>query len=228
MFGPQPENELFSILHRAACGEYPPGDFTTTHVPSPQSPADAVLAFFGHHLLASSVDGKFVRAWTDADPFALSDVRFLSALASKLSTTPGIYDAVFAARGIGATPKQFGLVELNDCDHPRAQRALAYRDPETLRVFADVTGAGVLVMGRGLAGRLEAAYEVAPEARGKGIGRELIRAARMIAPRGEPVFLQISPGNVWSMQALASDVTSWRCVGSEVLFLRHPKGKRVD
>ncbi len=212
-------NPLLTILYNAANGTFPPGDFTTTHLPSPGSPADGVFAFFGHHVIASNVDESFVREWTDRDPFALSDVRFLAAFAEKLGTTPGIYDAVFAAEGEGRASADAGLIETHDHSHPRVVRAHSYRDPATIRVFVDPTGNGVLVMGRGLAGRMEAAYEVEPEARGRGIGRALIAGARLLAPLGEPVFLQISPGNVWSMKALGND-PAWKPVGAEILFLR--------
>jgi GNAT superfamily N-acetyltransferase len=219
-------NPLLTLLHNAANGQFPPGDFKTTHLPSPDSPADGVFAFFGHHVIASNVEKSFVREWTDRDPFALSDVRFLAALADKLGTTPGIYDAVFAARGEGNSATDGGLIETDDHTHPRVIRAHSYRDPSTIRVFKDPTGEGLLVMGRGLAGRMEAAYEVDPRARGNGIGRKLIAGARLLAPNGEPVFLQISPGNVWSMKALGNDPV-WKPVGAEILFLRNSASANV-
>jgi GNAT superfamily N-acetyltransferase len=219
-------NPLLALLHNAARGTFPPGDFTTTHLPSPNSPADAVLAFFGHHVIASNVSSTFVRGWTDRDPFALSDVRFLAALASELNTTPGIYDAVYAGIGEGATVADVGLQETEDRTHPRVLRALSYRDPSTLRVFLDPSGHGLLLLGRGLAGRMEAAFEVDPEARGKGIGRLLVRAARQLGPALEPVFLQVSPGTVWSMRAVASD-ENWKPIGAEILYLRASASERV-
>jgi GNAT superfamily N-acetyltransferase len=211
---------LALLLHNAAHGMFPAGDFTTTHLPSPKSPADAVLAFFGHHVIASDVDAPFVRGWTDSNPFALSDVRFLAAFADYLGVEPGIYDAVFASIGIGLSLDHVGLTETSDRSHPRVVRALSYRDPATVRVFTDDQAQSVLVMGRGLAGRWEAAYEVDDDARGRGLGRKLIEAARQLAPTGEPVFLQISPGNVWSMKAMMAD-PGWLAVGSEILFMRN-------
>jgi GNAT superfamily N-acetyltransferase len=210
---------LLAVLHNAANGSFPPGDFSTTHLPSPSSPTDAVLAFFGHHVIASDIDPSFVHNWTNRDPFALSDVRFLAAFAEQLQTTPGIFDVVFAAHGEGASPDEFALRETADRDHPRVVRAMQYRDPSSLRVFVTATQRAVLVLGRGLAGRVEAAFEVDDDARGSGIGRLLVTAARKLSPRGEPTFLQVSPGNVWSMRAVASDPL-WKPIGSEILFLR--------
>jgi GNAT superfamily N-acetyltransferase len=210
---------LAELLHKAAHGHFPAGDFATTHLPSPDSPTDAVLAFFGHHVIASDVDATFVTSWTEHNPFALSDVRFLAALAERLGVEPGIYDAVFAAIGVGLSFDTIGLIETDDRSHPRVVRALSYRDPGSVRVYTDERRQSVLVMGTGLAGRWEAAYEVDDDARGRGLGRQLIAAARQLAPTGEPVFLQISPGNVWSMKAMMAD-PGWRAVGSEILFLR--------
>jgi GNAT superfamily N-acetyltransferase len=219
-FGAPAPSALLDLLHRAATGSFPPVDLATTHLPSPQSPADAVCTFFGHHVLASDVDTEWVASWTTRDPFALSDVRFLAALGERLGTEPGILDAVFAAIGNGAVPEAVGVIETEERSHPRVERALRYRQPSTVRVFHDVDRCGVLVMGRGLGGRLEAAYEVDEHARGRGIGSLLLRAARALAPHGEPVFVQISPGNVWSMRALGHDHPHWRPVGGEILFLR--------
>ena len=219
-------DRLLQLLHDAARGSFPPADFATTHLPSPSSPTDAVLAFFGHHVIASNVESSFVSEWTSRDPFALSDVRFLAAFANELNTTPGIYDAVFAAPGEGVDARDIDFRETDDRSHPRVVRALLYRDPATIRVFHDVNGQGLLVMGRGLAGRMEAAFEVEPGARGRGIGASLVRAARLLAPSGEPVFLQVSPGTVWSMRAVMSDV-AFRPVGSEILFLRTSLSDRV-
>ncbi len=225
-YGDDVPDPLRTLLHDAARGTFPPGDFATTHLPSPSSPADAVLAFFGHHVIASDVADSFVQEWVSADPFALSDVRFLAALADRLDTTPGIYDAVFAALGEGMSPEEVGVVETDDRSHPRVVRALMYRDPASVRVFTDLSGRGMLVTGRGLAGRLEAAFEVDVDARGRGIGRTLVTAARRLASRDEPVFLQVSPGTVWSMRAVVSD-SVWKPVGSEILFLRNATSLRV-
>ncbi len=217
---------LLALFHAAARGQFPPGDNSTAHLPSPTSPTDGVFAFFGHHVIASDVAPSFVEEWTARDPFALSDVRFLAALADQLGVAPGIYDAVFAAIGEGASAVD-GLTETADRSHPRVVRALRYRDPRTIRVYTYESGAGTLVMGRGVAGRMEAAYEVDPSARAHGIGARLIDAARRLAPVDEPVFLQVSPGNVWSMKALAR-LQGWTSVGSEVLYLRASDAAHVD
>jgi GNAT superfamily N-acetyltransferase len=219
----EPADRLLALLYRAAAGNPPPGDFTTTHLPSPSSPADAVLSFFGHHVVASNVDAHWLASWTDADPFAGSNIEFLAAMAGQLQTHPGIFDAVFAATGEGRTASDVDtieLVETPDRTHPRVVRALHYRDPATMRVLTTPAADALVLLGQGLAGRWEMAYEVEPSARGRGVGAALVTAARQLAPEGEPVYAQCSPGNVPSMRSFARD-PQWRVIGSEVLFLRH-------
>jgi GNAT superfamily N-acetyltransferase len=100
-------------------------------------------------------------------------------------------------------------------DHPRLARAGRYRTD--LRAFETADGRGLVVVGRGLAHRWELAFEVAPSARGRGLGRALVTAGRTLAPAGEPVFVQVAPGNVPSLRAVfaAGDFTP---IGGEILF----------
>ena len=100
--------------------------------------------------------------------------------------------------------------------HRRVARANRYR--RDLQVLGDRDGGGLLVLGRGLAGRWEVAFEVEPERRGRGLGRALARSARHLVPAGEPLFAQVSPGNVASVRALLA--AGYAPVGSEVLFSR--------
>ncbi len=98
--------------------------------------------------------------------------------------------------------------------HPRVARANRYRD--RLRVFADRNGGAMLLLGRGLAGRWEIAFEVEPDRRGHGLGRALATAARHLNPRDEPLFAQVTPGNVASVRALLA--AGYAPVASEVLL----------
>ncbi|MFC6713744.1 hypothetical protein [Branchiibius cervicis] len=88
------------------------------------------------------------------------------------------------------------LVERHDLDdHPRVRRARELRSQ--VKVFGDARS--VLVLGRGIAGYLEAAFEVDPALRGQGLGRELLLEARRLSD--EPVLVAVSPGNVASTRA---------------------------
>jgi L-amino acid N-acyltransferase YncA len=75
-----------------------------------------------------------------------------------------------------------------------------------------------VIVGRGLAGRLEVSIEVDPARRGRGIGEALAAGARSLAPDGEPIFAQVAPGNVASLRAFLA--AGYRPICSEVLFLR--------
>jgi hypothetical protein len=100
--------------------------------------------------------------------------------------------------------------------HPRVARALRYRSD--VRVWA--SDHGVLILGRGLAGRWETAIEVHEASRNNGHGRALAIAARHLVPDGRPVWAQVAPGNAASLRTfLAAGYTP---VGSEVILTPFP------
>jgi RimJ/RimL family protein N-acetyltransferase len=94
-------------------------------------------------------------------------------------------------------------------------RAQRYRDD--VRVLSDPTGNGLVILGRGLAGRWEVAFEVVLSARGRGLGRALASAARRHAPADEPLFAQAAPGNATSLRVLLA--AGFTPIGAEVLLL---------
>ena len=100
-----------------------------------------------------------------------------------------------------------------DAGHPRVARAMRYRT----EVRAWQAPGGVVVVGRGVAGRWEAAIEVDPGGRGRGLGRELATAARHLVPDGAPVWAQIAPGNAASVRAFLA--AGFAPVGGEALLL---------
>jgi RimJ/RimL family protein N-acetyltransferase len=96
--------------------------------------------------------------------------------------------------------------------HPRVARALRYRDD----VRAWETPGGIVVLGRGVAGRWEVGLEVEPGYQGKGLGRELAVAARHLVPGGAPLWAQIAPGNAASVRAFLA--AGYQPVGAEALL----------
>ena len=132
--------------------------------------------------------------------------RFVAALADRLGADVGSLDVVLAATGAadpsGGAPAGTvdGLVEIDSREHPRVVPALRYRDD--VRVWRTPDGAGHLVVGRGLAGRWEVAFEVEPAARGRGLGRRIAAAATAFVPVGEPLWAQVAPGNAASLRAV--------------------------
>ncbi|MFD9484033.1 GNAT family N-acetyltransferase [Streptomyces sp. NPDC059991] len=209
--------ELGDILAAAARGHFPPADGATTVVPQP-NPRDAgVLAFTAHSVVFLDEDPEWLRATlaaTDADPLGASmNPGFLAALMARTGRRMNCVDLLTCAPALPGEPP-LALTELADPDHPRVARALKFRDE--VRVWA--TYGGVLVLGRGVAGRWEAAIEVDESARGRGLGVQLALAARHLAP--EPViWAQQSPGNARSVRTFQA--AGYRPVGSEALLVAH-------
>jgi len=210
---------LRRLLEDVAAGSFPPGDGETQVVPSPDGPVHAVLAFTGHHVVAADVDPDEVIAHLDPDDIAAPmGAAFLSWLGRRLGAVPGTLDVVLAARaGAGAPPFPDALREIApDLALARVSRALRYRTDVRAWQLAD--GSGLLVVGRGLAGRWEAAFEVEASARGRGLGRTLAAVSMLAVPRGDRVFLQVAPGNAASLRAVLA--AGFHPLGAEVLFLK--------
>lgn len=207
---------LAAIFHAAAHGRYPPFDGAIEVLPRATGAVGAVVAFTGHHVVAADVSPAWVAAHCPLDDLsAPMGPAFLQALGAEIGATPGAHDLELCALGRNGAPP----VELTPLDeppdHPRIQRSLRYR-PDT-RVYRTLDGSGLLAMGHGLAGRWEAAFEVLPEVRGRGLGRALARTALHLIEPGEPLFMQVAVGNVASLRAiLAAGLIP---VGAEVLFI---------
>nr|BFE75932.1 hypothetical protein GCM10020092_092330 [Actinoplanes digitatis] len=127
-----------------------------------------MASFPGHVVVAADVDRPWVDSWlgTGDNLSAPLSPRFLGALEERLRLAAGNIDAVLLAPPAAGEPA-VPLTPIADSDHPRVVRAREYRQD----VRAWTCGSAVLVLGRGLAGRWEAAVEVAEDARNKGLGR---------------------------------------------------------
>jgi GNAT superfamily N-acetyltransferase len=212
---------LLQLLLDAAGGAPPPADGVVEVWAAPTGPVDAVLAFTAHHVVAAAVDPDLVAArLPDGDLSAPMGPAFLGWLGERLGSRPGSLDVVLASDGLGGSPP-LELTPGVDLDrHERVARALRYRSD--LQVWTAEGDAGVLVLGRGLAGRREVAFEVDPARRNRGLGRSLVAAARHLTPPGEPLFAQVAPGNAASLRVV--EVAGFRPIGAEVLFHRGGAG----
>jgi hypothetical protein len=193
---------LLDPLLAAAGGRSPEPDGTVEVLPQ-LGPTAGVVAFSAHFYVCADVDPDWVRErLPPGDYSAPHSAPFLVALADRIDAEVGALDVVLARRPGGSVPLE--LEEIEDRDHPRVVRALRYRD--NVRVWRTPDGAGHVLVGRGLSGRWETAFEVTPEARCRGLGRRLAAAASGLVPGGGPVFAQVSPGNAASLRAvLAAD-----------------------
>ncbi|WP_030694069.1 GNAT family N-acetyltransferase [Streptomyces globisporus] len=208
-------SDVAELLAAAARGVFPPPDGSTTVVPQP-GPRDAgVLAFTAHSVVFTDADPEWVRAAlaaTPADPLAASmNPGFLLALMARTGRHMNTIDLLTVADALPGPPP-LELREIDDPGHPRVARALRFRDD--VRVWA--ADGGVLVLGRGVAGRWEAAIEVDEEARHRGLGRALATAARHLTPGGV-VWAQQSPGNARSVRVFQA--AGYRPVASEALLI---------
>jgi GNAT superfamily N-acetyltransferase len=208
---------LLRLLHEAAGGRPPPPDGAVRVLPPLPGPVDAVLAFTAHHLVVADVDpGEVAALLPDGDLAAPMGAAFLTWLGGRIGSRPGSLDVVLAAEGLGGRPPLELRPVAGPERHPRA--AEARRSRAGVEVWTDRDGAGVLILGRGLAGRRELAFEVEPARRNRGLGRLLVAAARHLTPPGEPLFAQVAPGNAASLRA--AEAAGFRPLGAEVLFRR--------
>ncbi len=215
-------SRLLDLLIGAAAGSWPPADGRVEVIGAPEGPADAVVAFSAHSVVAADVDPEWVERELRAEDDLTGPMRpdFLARLGARLDARPGSLDVTLAARGtLGSAA---GTPELRPLaagapEHPRVTRARRYRTE--VRAFADPERRGVVICGRGLAGRREVALEVArPWDEAAGVGRELFRAALALVPADEYLFAAVAPGNARSLRAAIAG--GFRPVGGEVLFLR--------
>lgn len=203
-----PPGPLAAILSEAAAGRFPPADGRVTILP-PASARDAgVIGFTAHAVIFIDADPAWVAAQLPAGDLAAPlNPAFLQALCTRTSRRAHTIDMLCAAPPLPGPPG-ISLTPEPDLAHPRIARALRYRDD--VRAFR--AGGGVVLIGRGVAGRWEASVEVDPGRRGAGAGRALARAARHLAA-GAPVWAQISPANAASVRAFLA--AGFKPVGAE-------------
>ncbi|MFF1283424.1 GNAT family N-acetyltransferase [Streptomyces sp. NPDC058299] len=209
---------LRDVLGAAAAGVFPPPDGGTTVLPQ-ASPRDAgVLSFTAHAVVFTDEDPAWVARTLgalDCDPLAAPmHPRFLAALMDRTGRRAETVDALLVGSPLpGGAP--LALREIRDAGHPRIRYARGRRDG----VRAWTAEGGVLVLGRGVAGRLEVSVEVAGDVRHRGLGRLLVTAARHLVT--EPLWAQVTPGNARSLRAFLA--AGYRPVGAEALLLA-PEG----
>jgi GNAT superfamily N-acetyltransferase len=227
---------LADLLRRVEQGERVPTDPWLSVMPAPAPDTAAVVAFPGHVVVAADVDPAWVRSQLPHDDLSAPlNPPFLHACEQKLGRRVNNIDGLYLAAPLDGSPP-VPLREVSTLDHPRVRRARRYRP--LVRVWT--TDGGVLVIGRGLADRWEAAIEVDVAYRGRGLGRALARAARHLvppipsptpppAPRAHipapdkpperrPIWAQVAPGNAASVRAFLA--AGFRPVGAEALLVR--------
>ncbi len=222
---------LAALLARAAAGQFPIPDGSAVVLPQPSERDAGVISLTGFALIFADTDPAWVTA--QLPPGDLSgplSASFLHALSERLGRRSHSVDMLTCAAPLpGRPPPDLKLTELTsgpplagsgqpgttaEQAHPRIRRALRYRDD----VRAWQAPGGVVMLGRGVAGRYEVAVEVDTAHRGLGLGARLAAAARHLVPDGVPLWAQIAPGNAASVRAFLA--AGFRPVGAEALLSR--------
>ncbi|WP_404386300.1 GNAT family N-acetyltransferase [Knoellia locipacati] len=158
----------------------------------------AVLAVNAHAAVSApdEVTDAELSSW-GVDGFGgAHDPRVMTRLAGQ-SGWVDVLDAVLVAPGTGSSP----LVARPDlADHPRVRHAAEVRDAVRVLGWPDRDDV-VVTVGDSLGGLPVVSYEVAPSARGVGLGGRTVAAARGLVPEGEPVVALVAPGNTPSLRA---------------------------
>jgi GNAT superfamily N-acetyltransferase len=206
-------SRLAAILADAAAGRFPPADGKVTILPQPSERDCGVISFTAHAVIFSAAEPGWVARQLPPGLSGPLSAPFLVALGTQTGRTAGSVDMLTCTAPLpGPAPAE--LTPSAGKQHARVARALKHRDD--VRVWQ--SPGGVVVIGRGVAGRWEVAVEVYPEYRGRGVGRELAAAARHLIPDAAPLWAQIAPGNAASVRAFLA--AGYRPVGAEVLLSR--------
>ncbi|TXS53643.1 GNAT family N-acetyltransferase [Streptomyces sp. uw30] len=204
---------LRDIVDAVARGVFPPADGRTTVLPQPSHRDAGVLAFTAHSVVFADEDPAWVYdtlRGVGCDALAAPmNPRFLAALMERTGRAAETVDAVFVGSPLPGAPP-LALKEIEDAGHSRIVYARRRRD----EVRAWAVEGGVLVMGRGVAGRLEVSVEVDEDVRHRGLGRLLVTAARHLV--AEPLWAQVAPGNARSVRTFQA--AGYRPVGAELLL----------
>jgi GNAT superfamily N-acetyltransferase len=221
--GESGRERLAGVLRDAAAGRFPPTDGGVTVLPQPSARDAGVFGFTAHAVVFADVDPEWVRAQLPpGDLGAPLQPPFLQALCEKTGRFAGSIDMLCYARHLdGEPPVPLTPVDLGagpgraggpSGHHPRVERAFSYRDD----VRAWESDGGVVLLGRGVAGRWETAVEVDDDYRGRGLGRALATAARHLVPAGETLWAQVAPANAASVRAFLA--AGFVPVGAEILL----------
>lgn len=209
---------LAVMLDETAHGRFPEPDGTVHVLPPLPGALDALVGFTGTFALTGAISQTEVDARVPRGEFSIPmSAGFVTWVCERLGARAATHDAVLVAISSGERSDDLvAPVELSD--HPRVQRALRYR--RAVRAYATADGRGIVLLGRGVTGRWEIAFEVDETARGTGLGRALAAAGVGLLPEGTPVWAQVAPGNAASLRAVVA--AGFRPVGAEILLVRDP------
>lgn len=194
-------DRLRELCEAAARGSFPPPVWGLEFVPPPALVLGAVVAFTGHHVIASDVDEDETLDKLDrSDIAAPFNPSFLAWLGGRLNAKVGHIDVTLARLGTGAGDEWLRPVT-DPPDNERVRRA--QRQRADVEFLAPPEGGAVVTLGSGLAGRRELSMEISDEShRNRGLGARLVGAAVDRLSTEESVFASVAPGNTRSLRCL--------------------------
>jgi hypothetical protein len=201
---------LLDRLLAAARGSFPPVDGGVTVAPALDGGFEAIVAFTGHVVIATSLSlAELLDAGADGYGGATSpDVQRAIAGPDGWIDT---HDVTLVASGLGDDGSRPLLARRDDLmEHPRVAHARHIRSD--VRVHGD--DRGLVTLARGLAGRTELSLELVPERLGAGEGAGLLTEVLRLVPAGSPVFAAVAPGNARSLRMFLRH--GFTPVGSEI------------
>jgi GNAT superfamily N-acetyltransferase len=205
-----PVMTLADILAGASAGHLPQPGAGPTVVSQPSQRDAGVIAFTGHSVIFADVDESWIQSRLPKDDLSASlNPPFLSALEERMNRRVDNIDMLALASPCRDRPS-IQLLEATVDEHPRIERARRYRDD--VRVWT--CPGGILIIGRGVAGRWEVAIEIDPACQGRGLGRALARAARHLTKHS--LWAQIAPGNAASVRSFLA--AGYIPLGAEALL----------
>jgi hypothetical protein len=207
---------LRQLLDDAARGRFPSPRWGLDVVRAPERMAAAVVALTGHHVIAAPLGRDELDSQLDPDDVAAPfNPEFLAWLGRRLGAKVGHIDATLARLGGGSPDPDWLEATTSPQDNERVRRANRLRTD--VRFYRPPEGGAVITLGRGLAGRWELSMEIDDEeARNRGLGTRLVRAAVGLVPSDESVFAAVAPGNARSLRALLG--AGFRPIGAECLL----------
>ena len=210
------DHPLATVLREAAHGRFPTYDRAVEVLPALDGLAAAVFGFTGHAIITTDLAAQEIFEHLPSDdPGAPMNPAFIAWLVERLGARCYTPDLVLAA--FRAEPEaSVSLIERPDLlSHPRAVMAQVFR--RGVCAYSDAEGDGLLTFGYGVCDRIEVSIEIDAALRNRGLGRKLAYAARNLAPDGEPVWAEVSPGNAASLRAFLA--AGYVPIGSEVSLL---------
>jgi hypothetical protein len=226
MMDPMTVPTLRSLLLDAARGRFPDADGGWTRIQPWRPDLEGVVAFTGHAFLAIGADvDDALLADLGVDGYGGAHApRVVQTLAGPTGWV-GTLDVVLVS-GVGDTKRvRTVLVDRPDlADRPAVERARRVRDDVRTLGTTDPEDHSLVTVARGLGGLVELGIETDGHAH----AASMIRAARALAPAGDPVVATVPPANARALRAFLR--AGFKPVASVQLYKRDdslPGAKRA-